>query len=257
MEILFLISPILLWLTVLLLGFLLLGALRAVDQLRWRLEQLEATTPSRMGRSGLRVGKKAPDFALPSATDGDVSLQSYAGRKLFLVFTQAGCGPCQQIIPELNHLHDSGKVKVLAINKGEIEATRKWVAEANIRFPVAMQEAFTVSKRYEVFATPFAFLIDEQGVIASRGIVNSKQQIGFVLDARRDATKTAHAEADSNGASVSSPPSASGGGQGWRAEANSTGADPVGWAESSRPTIDTTESEDSHSLSLAKELSHD
>jgi methylamine dehydrogenase accessory protein MauD len=220
MEILFLISSIMLWLTVLLLGFLLLGALRAVDQLRWRLEQLEATTPSRMGRSGLRVGKKAPDFTLPSATGGDVSLQNYAGRKLFLVFTQAGCGPCQQIVPDLNRLHDSGKVEVLAINKGETEATRKWVAEAQVRFPVAMQPAFTVSKRYEVFATPFAFLIDEQGLIASRGIVNSKQQIGFVLDARRNGAKPDHAEPDTNGA-------------------------------------DNHESENSHSLSRAKELSHD
>jgi methylamine dehydrogenase accessory protein MauD len=220
MTILLVISSILLWLAVLLLGFLLLGALRAVDQLRWRVEQMEATTPSRMGRSGLRVGKKAPDFTLPGATGGDVSLQSYAGRRLLLVFTQAGCGPCQRIVPELNRLHDTGKIEVVAINKGETEATRKWMEEAHIRFPVAMQEAFTVSKRYEVFATPFAFLIDEQGVIASRGIVNSKQQIGFVLDGRRDGAKPDHAEADANGA-------------------------------------DNRESEDSRSLSLAKEVAHD
>src|SRR5437899_1091943 len=172
MNALLLISSLLLWLAVLLLDFLLLGALRAVDLLRWRVEQVEATTPSRMGRSGLRVGKKAPDFTLLRATGGDVSLQNYAGRKVLLVFTQAGCGPCQHIVPELNRLHDTGKVEVLAINKGELEATRKWVAEAHIRFPVGMQEAFTVSKRYEVFATPFAFLIDEQGLIASKGIVN-------------------------------------------------------------------------------------
>jgi methylamine dehydrogenase accessory protein MauD len=220
MIILLVISSIMVWLAVLLLAFLLLGALRAVDRLRWRMEQLEATTPSRMGRSGLRVGKKAPDFTLPGAISGEVSLQSYAGRKLFLVFTQAGCGPCQQIVPDLNRLHDTGKVEVLAINKGETEGTRKWVAEAQIRFPVAMQEAFTVSKRYEVFATPFAFLIDEQGVIASRGIVNSKQQIGFVLDGRRDGAKHDHAEADANGA-------------------------------------DNRESEDSRSLFLPKEVGHD
>ncbi len=220
MTILLVISSIMLWLAVLLLGFLLLGSLRAVDQLRWRVEQMEATTPGRMGRSGLRVGKRAPDFTLPGAAGGEVSLQSYANRKLFLVFTQAGCGPCQRIVPELNRLHDTGKIEVVAINKGETEASRKWVAEAHIRFPVAMQEAFTVSKRYEVFATPFAFLIDERGVIASRGIVNSKQQIGFVLDGRRHGSKLDHAEADANGA-------------------------------------DNHESEDSRSLSLAKEVGHD
>ena len=42
-----LVSYVALWLVVLFLGFLLLGALRALGLLRWRLEQLEATTPSR------------------------------------------------------------------------------------------------------------------------------------------------------------------------------------------------------------------
>jgi hypothetical protein len=51
-----LVSYVALWLVVLFLGFLLLGALRALGVLRWRLEQLEATTPSRMGRGGLKPG---------------------------------------------------------------------------------------------------------------------------------------------------------------------------------------------------------
>jgi hypothetical protein len=42
-SIVWLIASVLLWVAVLLLGFLLLGALRALDLLRWRLEQLEAT----------------------------------------------------------------------------------------------------------------------------------------------------------------------------------------------------------------------
>ena len=179
MEILFLISSILLWLTVLLLGFLLLGALRAVDQLRWRLEQFEATTPSRMGRSGLRVGKKAPDFTLPSAIGGDVSLQSYASRKLFLVFTQAGCGPCHQIMPELNKLQRAGEVQVVVVNNGDADGARKLAEKSQARFPVLAQERFGVSKRYEVFATPF--VIDEQGVIRSKGIVNNGRHLRFVV----------------------------------------------------------------------------
>jgi hypothetical protein len=62
-----LISYVALWLVVVCLGFLLLGALRALGLLRWRLEQLEATTPSRTGRGGLKPGKKAPDFTWDAA----------------------------------------------------------------------------------------------------------------------------------------------------------------------------------------------
>ena len=39
------VSYVALWLVVLLLGLLLLGTLRALGLLRWRLEQLKATTP--------------------------------------------------------------------------------------------------------------------------------------------------------------------------------------------------------------------
>lgn len=41
------------------LGFLLLGALRSIQRLTWRLDQLEATTPRRIGRDGLVVSSKA------------------------------------------------------------------------------------------------------------------------------------------------------------------------------------------------------
>jgi hypothetical protein len=75
------------------LAFLVLGALRALGVLNWRLDQLEATRPSRLGREGIRPGRKAPDFTLESVAHGQVSLSDFLGRKVLLVFTQAGCGP--------------------------------------------------------------------------------------------------------------------------------------------------------------------
>ena len=102
METILLISSLVLWVVVLFLAFLLLGTLRAMGLLSWRLEQLEATTPKRLNRDGLKVGKKAPDFTLPGAAGGEVSLHDFAGRKVLLVFTQAGCSHCNSIVPELN-----------------------------------------------------------------------------------------------------------------------------------------------------------
>jgi methylamine dehydrogenase accessory protein MauD len=198
MNILWLLSDLLLWVVVLFLGFLLLGTLRALGLLRWRLEQLEATTPSRLGRSGLRPGKKAPDFTLPSAAGPEVSLQDFAGRKVLLVFTQSGCGPCQAIVPELNRL--GAEVQVLAVNNGDAAAARQGVDVARPRFPVLLQKQFNVSRQYEVFATPFAFLIDERGVIRSKGIIHNKQQIGFVLSGAGDRATNGQAEAEPVGA---------------------------------------------------------
>jgi len=181
MNIALLTAVIVLSALVLFLGFLVLGTLRALGLLTWRVEQLETVTPSRIGRDGLKLGKKAPDFTLPSAANGEASLHDFRGRKLLLVFTQSGCGPCRTIIPELNRVNDKGEHQVLVVNNGDLEQTRKWVTEVEARFPVLAQEKFNLSKRYEVFATPFAFLIDEQGLVASKGIVGSRQYLHFVL----------------------------------------------------------------------------
>jgi methylamine dehydrogenase accessory protein MauD len=185
-------SQILLWAALLFLGFLLLGTLRALGLLKWRLEQLEVTMPSRLGRSGLKVGKKAPDFTLRSVGGTEVSLHDFAGLKVFLVFTQAGCGPCQQIMPELNRLGGQD-VQVLVLNKGEAEETGKWAADLRLRFPVLIQDGLDISKKYEAFATPFAFLINEKGVVASRGIISNTQHIAYVLSGA-GAAKNGHVE---------------------------------------------------------------
>jgi methylamine dehydrogenase accessory protein MauD len=198
-----LVSVVVLWLLVLFQGFLLLGALRALGLFKWRLEQLEATMPSRLGRSGLKAGKKAPDFTLPSVAGGEVALRDFLGRKSLLVFTQSGCGPCEQIMPELSRL--SGRAfQVLVLNKGDSDTTRKWAAELRIRFPVLIQDSLDISKKYETFATPFAFLIDEKGVVASRGIISNKQQIDYVLSAAGGA-KNGHAISESPGIEIAEP----------------------------------------------------
>jgi methylamine dehydrogenase accessory protein MauD len=199
-----LISSIAFWLAVLFLGFLLLGALRALGILKWQLEQLQATTPSRLGRDGLRLGKKAPDFTLPCTNVGrifnpsydgaSVSLHDFAGRKVLLVFTQSGCSPCKAIVPELNRLEQRGSHQVLVVNNAAPDKTRAWVTEVDARFPVLAQENHALSKRYQAFATPFAFLIDEKGIITSKGLAGSRQHLNFVLSGAGKKEETSESE---------------------------------------------------------------
>jgi peroxiredoxin len=218
MNIVWLLSTITLWAVILLLSFLLLGTLRALGLLSWRLEHLEATTPKRLGRDGLKPGKKAPDFTLPctnvgrtalmsrlgthdgsgepSYDEANVSLHDFAGRRVLLVFMQSGCSPCKAVVPELNRI-ERGETQVLVVNNGDPESTSKWSAEVSARFPVLAQDKFSIAKKYEVFATPFAFLIDAKGVIVSKGIINNRQHIRYVLSAARWSEPGASATGDS------------------------------------------------------------
>jgi methylamine dehydrogenase accessory protein MauD len=183
MPTLLLISHILLWIVVIGMGFLLLGTLRSLGLLQWRIDQLEATRPSRINREGLKPGKTAPDFTLPQVGGGECSLSDYRGRRVFLVFVQAGCQPCHEIAPELNRLQRAGELQVLVVNRAEPTDAAAWADDVGAAFPVLVQTGLDVSKKYQVFATPFAFVIDEQGVVAGSGIVSQRRHIGFVLDA--------------------------------------------------------------------------
>ena len=206
MSVPWIVAFVALWLVVLFLGFLLLGTLRNVGLLTWRLEQLEATTPGRLGRNGLKPGKKAPVFTLPSTTGNDASLNEFAGRKLLLVFVQANCGPCHAIVPELNRL-TGGKepLQVLAVNHASPEAARAWVQETGAVFPVVVQEDWSISKRYEVFVTPFGFLIDERGTVAAQGIVSTRRQLGYLLSESRRFNAAARSDEPCQPGEITSP----------------------------------------------------
>jgi peroxiredoxin len=83
-------------------------------------------------------------------------------------------------VPELNRL-ERDEVQVLVVNRGNLADTKAWAAKTGARCPVLAQEGRDLARRYEVFATPFAFLVSEQGVIVSKGIVGNPRHIGFVL----------------------------------------------------------------------------
>lgn len=181
MDEVWLASYALAWVLLLCLGFLVLGLLRQLGLADWRIRQLEATTPRRIGRDGLAPGATAPGFSLQGVDGHELSLGSLAGRPVLLAFTEPGCGPCDRLVPALNQLNRKRDAEVVAISGGDQETARTWARQRGVEFPVLVQEGSRVSRRYEVFATPFGFLIDRDGVIAARGILNGDDDVGFLL----------------------------------------------------------------------------
>jgi peroxiredoxin len=122
---------------------------------------------SRLNRSGLPAGSPAPAFRLPRLDGGELSLEEYRGRRVLLVFSDPHCGPCDALLPELERRHRQSRgLAVLLIGRGKVEENRQKVREHRLTFPVALQKQWEVSRRYAMFATPMAYLIDEQGRIA-------------------------------------------------------------------------------------------
>ena len=52
------------------------------------------------------------------------------------------------------------------VGRGEPEENRRKADAYGVEFPVVLQPQWKVSRAYGIFATPVAFLISEEGVIA-------------------------------------------------------------------------------------------
>jgi peroxiredoxin len=123
---------------------------------------------SKIARDGLKAGTPAPEFDLPNIQNGGgrVALSDYRGKKLLLVFSDPQCGPCEELAPHLEKLHRNGfEAEVVMVTRGDRNANRAKVKEHGLTFPVALQKQWEISKKYAMFATPIAYLVDETGVI--------------------------------------------------------------------------------------------
>jgi peroxiredoxin len=134
-----------------------------------KLETERSLAESRIERTGIRAGSPAPMFELPDVQGRKVSLEDYRGRRVLIVFSDPDCGPCDALMSDLARFHRADRddsSDVIVVSRGGFEANRRKSAEHGIEFPVVIQPGWKLSKKYGIFATPVAFLVDEKGMIA-------------------------------------------------------------------------------------------
>jgi hypothetical protein len=88
---------------------------------------------------------------------------------VLLIFSDVHCGPCEHLAPQLARLQrNAGKngTQVIVVGRGDAEENRLKPLEYGWNFPVVVQKQWEISRQYGIFATPVAFLIDEEGRIA-------------------------------------------------------------------------------------------
>jgi peroxiredoxin len=144
-----------------------------------KLRGMRNLSESRLVRDGLKAGTPAPAFTLPDLDGNPVALEDFRGQQVLLTFTSPDCGPCDALAPHLTRLHDEhagNGLAVILVGRGDVEENRKKAAEHGYQFPVVLQDGWKLSREYGIFATPVAFLIDEQGTI-SRNVAQGVDQI--------------------------------------------------------------------------------
>jgi methylamine dehydrogenase accessory protein MauD len=171
-------SYIVLWAVVLFQGGLIFLLLRQMGV-------MYLGTGQGVARDGLAPGQRAPDFTLPDVAGATVSLADFQGLPLLLVFGSPNCAPCKLLIPDLNvFAHERREeLRVLFLSRGALEDTRQFVSEAGAEVPVATHPDDELSDKYKARVTPFAFLIDGEGVIRAKGLANNREHLEMLLRA--------------------------------------------------------------------------
>ena len=137
---------------------------------------------------GLAVGSPAPQFELESVDGGRYSLASLlsSGRRLMLVFTDAGCGPCTALMPEVaawQREHER-QLQIALVASGDHDANRAKAGEHGLQ-RVLLQAEREVSDAYQAHGTPMAVVISPDGVIESPTVGGSEAITTLVAQATR------------------------------------------------------------------------
>lgn len=131
-------------------------------------------------RQAAGIGDNAPDFTLhvvtaTGLTDQTVTLSSFRGKVVFLMFMVSWCQVCREMAPSIEYLsttyqgQDVVFLSVAGTQKGATaESTADFIRQYKSTWTYALDTDTSVFTTYGVDATPTFLILDRSGVILSR-----------------------------------------------------------------------------------------
>jgi len=178
------ISNVVLWALVLALAAVVLALVRQLGVLHERIGPAGALMLNR----GLTVGEPAPALEV-TALDGRALRLGAArsdGRSTLLLFVSPTCPVCKTLLPAVisSGRDERAWMDVILASDGELAAQREFVRAQGLEgVPYVVSAALGLA--YQVSRLPFAALLDEHGVLRARGLVNSREHLESLFEAKR------------------------------------------------------------------------
>jgi hypothetical protein len=168
------------------LGLALAGAVRELLALRRRVEALEvrAGAPDHLA-SGLPPGAPAPPWEAFDVDGSPVSSAPFSGRRHLMVFADADCAACGELVPAIVRASSDGSLPPVAvIARAPLDASPPgWRPPGDAPLViVGVEHGRDVSDRYRVDVTPTVFLVDEGGLVVARGTPVSLEETRELVD---------------------------------------------------------------------------
>jgi methylamine dehydrogenase accessory protein MauD len=173
-----------LWLVVIALSVALLAVIRQLGVLHERIAPVGAL----MLAKGLKVGEFAPKITAQDLEGRSITLGAERAdqRATLIMFVSPTCPVCKALLPVLKSSLASERewLDIILASDGENASQREFVLAHRLgAFPYIVSAPLGIS--YQVSRLPFAALIDAQGVLRARGIVNSREHLESLFEAKR------------------------------------------------------------------------
>lgn len=120
--------------------------------------------------AGIPIGTTFPSFSFPDLNGKMVALGDFHGMKVLLVHWNFECGFCDSIAPELARLEHSfqrSNVQLVLLAYGDAKSNREQSAEHGLSCPILLMKDQETSEPFEQHGTPAAYLLDEEGRVAT------------------------------------------------------------------------------------------
>lgn len=178
------ISNVMLWVVVVSLLIVVLALMRQLGVLHERIAPVGALMLNR----GLSVGEPAPPMDVPDLNGSSMHIGGTRadGRSTLLLFVSPTCPVCKSLLPVVK---SSGKderdwLNIILASDGGVEEHRAFVRAHSLDGVPYLLSA-SLGMTYQVSRLPFAALIDEAGVLRARGLVNSREHLESLFEAKR------------------------------------------------------------------------
>ena len=175
------VSQMLLWIVVIVQGVTILALARQIGVLHDRVAPAGALTTA----AGPGVGEQSPRLEVHALGGNAITVggKLAAGKALLMLFVSSTCPICKKLIPIAKNFARSERLDVLFVGDADPVEQRKLIREFELD-----EHCFVngpeVGMTYRIDKLPYAVLLDDAGMIAAKGLVNSREHFESLIVAK-------------------------------------------------------------------------
>lgn len=171
------------WISYMMLWLLVVAEGIAIVVLTRTLGSMLLGTRDAIERDGLEPGTVAPEFEATDPNGQRVALAEMLGKWLVLIFAYPSCRICRSMLPSLAELDSrlGGAAKLIVLLRASSEDAALYASELKSAVPMFAIGQHGVAERYRVRVSPFVHVVDPDGIVRAKGLVNEAHHIEHLL----------------------------------------------------------------------------